>query len=97
MTNHAASARTERHAHGDVGAASCAAREQQVGDVGAGDEEYNRRENHQHLQALACLLLKVLNAAATGDDDDMLLGDDRGAAVFGVSLARVEELPQGHR
>ena len=66
LADDAAAPCAQGHAHGDVGAPRGGARQQQVGDVGAGDEQHDGGENHQHLQTLARLLLQVLNAAAAG-------------------------------
>jgi hypothetical protein len=53
LADDAAAAGAERGAHGDLVAARGAAREQQVGDVGAGDEEDEHDRDHEHDQRRA--------------------------------------------
>ena len=74
LADDAAPPRAEGHADGDFGAARGGARQHQVGDIGAGNEQHDRGKNHQHLQALARVLLQVLDAAAAGREDDVLSG-----------------------
>ena len=47
------------------------ARQQQVGNVGAGNQQTHRGQNHQHLQTLAGLRCSMLNAPAAGRDHDV--------------------------
>ena len=49
------------------------AREQQVRDVRAGDEQHEPAHRHQHLQAAAVLLLHHADAGAGRNDVDRLL------------------------
>ena len=49
LAEDAAASRSEGHAHGHIAALRSGAGQHQVGDVGAGDQQYYRRENHQHL------------------------------------------------
>ena len=79
------SACSKRHSERDLGAARGASRQQQVGYVRAGDEQDNGGKDHKHLQASAGLLLHDLDASASRHDDDMLLGNLGGAAVFGIA------------
>jgi len=72
---------THRHAHSHIGTLDGGPRQHQVGDIRARDQQHNRGENHQHLEALARLLLQVLNPSAARHDYHMLLGNDRRAAV----------------
>ena len=66
LANDAAASRAQRHAHRDIRAARRAARQHQVGNIRAGDEQHDDGQNHQHLQTLAGLLLQALDAAAAG-------------------------------
>ncbi len=52
LTNQAAAARAHRGAHGELGRAHGAAREQQVGDVAAGDQQHERDRAEQHVEPL---------------------------------------------
>ena len=94
LANNAAAARTQSHAHGHVGAPGGGAGQHQVGDVGAGDEQHDRREDHQHLQAVAHIALQLLDATAAGRDDHMHFGDDGRSTVCGKDRAREEPLTQ---
>ncbi len=49
-------ARAERHAHGDLALADRRARQEQVGDVRAGDEEHERDGHRRDQRALVELL-----------------------------------------
>ena len=51
-------ARSEGDAYSHIRAPYGAAREQQVGNIGARNEKHNGRENHEHAQARARLLLQ---------------------------------------
>ena len=81
LADDAATARAQGYAHGHISTPRCGACQQQVCDVGAGDEQHDTREDHQHSETLARLLLQVLDAAAAGRDNDMLLGNDARAAI----------------
>ncbi len=64
LANDATAARAHRHAHSDVRAAGGATRKQQVGDVGAGNEQHDGGEDHEHLQPESGFLLQALDASA---------------------------------
>ena len=96
LANDPASRRTERHAHRDIRAPRGAARQQQVGNVGAGNEKDNRREDHQQAQARARLLLQSLDAAASRRQNDMLSWNQRRSAMIGVCRTCGQPLPQNH-
>ena len=94
LPNDAASAGAQSHAQRNLDPASGAARQHQVGDVGAGNQQHHGRKDHQHLQALARLLLQVLNSAAARREHHVHLGNDRGSAVGREQRTRVEPLAQ---
>ena len=58
------------------------------------NQQHHTREVRQHLQTLACLILHGLNSAARGNDYNVLLGNDRSAAVICEHWARAQPLPQ---
>ncbi len=76
--------RAHREPHGGLPAPRHRAGEQQVGDVGAGDEQHEAADAEQNLQAPAVLLFHHADAGAGRDDGDDLLGqtlDDVGHPV----------------
>ena len=48
--------------------------EQKVGDVGAGDEEYEAGDPHQQLKVGGVVVLHVLDAGAAGGQDYVSFG-----------------------
>ena len=80
--------RAHREPHGGLTAPRDRAREQQVRDVGAGDEQHQPAHAEQNLQAAPVLLLHDADAGAGGHDRDHLLGqrlDDVGHPVRRVA------------
>ena len=69
-----------RGSHGQAYRGLAAARhragQQQVGDVGAGDQQHQRADRHQDAQAAPVLLLHHADAGAGGHHGDHLLGQD---------------------
>jgi hypothetical protein len=57
--------------------ARVAARQQQVGDVGAGDEQDKSGERHQQAEPRDLIRPHVLDTAAGARDDDVLLAERR--------------------
>ncbi len=68
------SARAERQPQGDLSAARRGTGQEQVGDVGARDQEDQRADRQQDLQAAPVRLLHLADAAAGGHDVDHLPG-----------------------
>jgi hypothetical protein len=63
------------------------ANEEKIGDVSAGDEEDESGNPHEHVEVGFVLLLKVLNAAAGGRENDVRLGEGffpRGPGIGGI-------------
>ena len=58
--------RSQRHADRRLCLPRRAPRQQQVGYVGAGDQQHQRRDRHQQVKSLAGFLLQVLDARAAG-------------------------------
>ena len=52
-----------------------AARQQQIGDVGAGDQEHQAGDRHEEAQARLVVALQVGHAPAGGREDDVLLAE----------------------
>ena len=70
--------RADRQAHRGLAAARDRAREQQVGDVGARDQQHEPAHAEQDLQAAPVLLLHHADAGAGRDDVDDLLRQHAG-------------------
>ena len=84
LANEPAACRSEGDAHSNIRAPRGAAREQQIGNVGACNEQNDRGENHEQAQARARLLLQPLNAAAGRRENHVLAGNQCRSAMIGV-------------
>ena len=84
----------QRRAHGHLGTVRSAARQQQVGDVRARDQQDDTGENHQHAHARAGLLLQFLDAAAPGGKNYVLARYLCRTAIGGVLGMRRHPLAQ---
>ena len=93
LAHDSAAGRTERHAHGHIGAPRGAACKQQVGNIRAGNEKYNGGENHEQTQARAGLLLEFLNATARMSQNHMLPWNHCCAAAVCVHRSSRQPLP----
>ena len=83
--------RADRQPHRRLRPARHRAREQQVGDVGARDQQHQAADAEQDLQAAAVLLLHHADAGAGRHDGDRLLGqqpDRRPASSWRDSRSR---------
>ena len=78
--------RAERQPHRRLAAAGDGARQQQVGDVGAGDQQHQRAHAEQDAQAAAVLLAHDADAGAGRHDGDRLLRQLAGSRS-GIQLA----------
>ncbi len=65
---------SEGEANRGLGAARGSASEQQIGDVGAGDEQDQAADGEQDMQAVGVVGLHDADACACGHDVDVLLG-----------------------
>ena len=65
LAHNAASLRAERRPNGQFNLAAHAAHQQQVGNIGAGDEKNERGDPLQQLQAVLVAVLHVLDASAS--------------------------------
>ena len=77
----------ERHADGGFGARRRTARQQQIGDVGAGDQQHKPGDDQNQTKTGSGLVLHAGNALSAGTDDDMLLADQRAIVGCEVRLA----------
>ena len=85
------------HAHGHIRAPRGGARQHQVGDVGAGDEQHERwRESSASSGPCRSCCCRFWIPPPPGTSDHMLLGNFGRATVVGVCRARGQPLPQRH-
>ena len=85
------------HAQGGLAAAGDRANEQEVGDVGAGDEQHQAADRQQNLQAATVLFFHDRDTGTGGHHIDDLLGqvmDDFGHPVGGVAGVVLHPLAQ---
>ena len=88
LAHNTAALRAERGADGKLRAAAHAAHQQQVGDIGAGDEKDQRGDPLQQLQVVLVTVLHVLDTAAAGSEHDMGAGKNLLGALIGKCLER---------
>ena len=81
LPNQPAAWRAQGHANGRLKACGGAARQQQVRNVGAGDQQHQAGNDHQQVQTFRAVLLEVGGPALGGRNHDVLLLDLR--AVLG--------------
>ena len=71
LAHDAAALRAERRANGQFSLAAHAAHQQEVGNIGAGDEKDERGDPLQQLQVILIPVLHVLDASASGCKDNV--------------------------
>ena len=94
LADDAAALRTERRADGHLGAAAHAADEQQIGNVGAGDEKNESGDPLQQVEMILVVVLHVLDAGAAGREHDVRTAENLFARSVGERLERSELLPE---
>ena len=85
------------HAYGGLAATRHRASQQQVRDIGAGNQQHQAADGEQDLQAAPVLFLHLGDAGAGGDNIDHLLGkhsDHVRHPVGGISGIILHPLPQ---
>ena len=88
LAHDTAALRAKRRADGKLRAAAHAAHQQQVGDIGAGDEKDQRGDPLQQLQVVLVTVLHVLDTAAAGSEHHMGAGENLLGALIGKCLER---------
>ena len=68
LANQPVARRSERQPDGGLDAAGGAAREQQIGDVGASDEQHQAGDNHQQTQTIGIFAFHAADTTAGGRD-----------------------------
>ena len=81
LTNQPAAWRAQGHANGRLKARGGAARQQQVRNVGASDQQHQAGNDHQQVKTFRAVVLEVGDPAFGGRNHDVLLVDPR--AVLG--------------
>ncbi len=94
LADDAAALRAEGGADGHLRAAAHAADEQQVGDVGAGDEKDQCRRSTSGDEAETCTVLQLLDARAARRENDVAFGQKRLTALGGEHLEGGELLAE---
>ena len=90
LAHNAAALRAKRRANGQFSFAAHAAHQQQVGDIGAGDEKNQRGDPLQQLQVVLVIALHVLNTAAAGSEHYMGAGKNLLGALICKCLERLK-------
>ena len=75
LANDAGARGAKGGAEGHFRFAAHAADEEEIGDVGAGDEEDEAGDPHEHVEVGFVLILETLDAAACGSEDDVGFGE----------------------
>jgi hypothetical protein len=85
---------SEGGAEGHLRFAAHAADEQEIGDVAAGDEENDAGDPHEQVEVGLVLILKVLDTAPCGGEDDVGFGEGQLALGVGVHGIRGDDLAE---